>query len=272
LEVVRDELLRAFAEIPGLQPEDVLVAVSDFDTYAPLAEGILLGGVTELPVRLTAIPAREANPVAVALLALLRLALGRAAASEVIELLNLAAIQQHLELAGEAERLAGLADAIRRSGLTHGLEAAGAEAIGTWRAALDRHLAGAWFGPETAARDAAGALVHPVAAELHQHDAEIARFAAWLTELAMMLETWRGPAPAKDWSARLTAGIDTLLYSEALDDHAAALRRLGADEPHFTTACYLCARSDKERRERESASDSRKTTRATDGLARFRFR
>jgi exodeoxyribonuclease V gamma subunit len=70
LEVLRDELLRAFAELPGLLPEDVLVAVTDFDAYAPLAEAILRSGLHPLPVRLTAIPAREANPIAVALLAL----------------------------------------------------------------------------------------------------------------------------------------------------------------------------------------------------------
>ena len=73
--MLRDELLRAFAELPGLLPEDVVVAVTDFDAYAPLAEAILRSDPHPLPVRLTAIPAREANPIAVALLALLRLSL-----------------------------------------------------------------------------------------------------------------------------------------------------------------------------------------------------
>lgn len=224
LEVVRDELLRAFAEWPDLQPEDVMVAVTDFDTYAPLAEGILRAGAHPLPVRLTAIPAREANPVAMALLALLRLALGRGAASELIELLNLAAIQHHLDLAGQTELLAGLAEAVRVSGLTHG--AGATDGAGSWRAAIDRHLAGAWLGPVEAARDAAGGLVHPVAADLHLHDAGILRFAAWLTRLALELEEWREPAPAAVWAERLARGVETLLYAETLDDHAAALRRL----------------------------------------------
>ena len=243
LEVVRDELLRAFAEWPDLRPEDVMVAVTDFDTYAPLAEGILRSGSQPLPVRLTAIPAREANPVAVALLALLRLALGRGAASEVVELLNLTAIQQHLGVAGDTELLAGLADAVRRSGLTHGLDAAGAEAVGTWRAAVDRHLAGAWLGPVAAARDGAGVLVHPVAADLHFHDAVIARFAAWLTCLALQLEEWREPAPAARWAERLGRCVDTLLYSEEHDDHAAAVRRLTAELAAVTADPVLDAGS-----------------------------
>ena len=229
LEVLRDELLRAFAELPGLKPEDVMIAVTDFDAYAPLAEGILRSGLHPLPVRLTAIPAREANPIAVALLALLRLSLGRHTASELVDLLNLSAVQHHLDLAGETEVLSQLADAIRQSGLTHGLDAATratTDDTGTWRTALDRHLAGAWLGPVVDSRDAAGAFVHPLAGDLHHNDKDILRFAGWLTQLAVHLRVWRESAPAADWAERLDHAVDELLQSEAHDDHAAAMRRL----------------------------------------------
>jgi exodeoxyribonuclease V gamma subunit len=228
LEVLRDELRRAFAELPGLRPEDVLVAVTDFDRYAPLADGVLRAGAAPLPVRLTAIAAREANPVAVALLALLRLASGRHAASEVIDLLALSAVQQRLGIAGDADLGAQLADTIRQSGLTHGLDAGDRPdhtATGTWRTALDRHLAGLWFGPEPVARDATGALVHPLAGDLHHHDAVVQRFLAWLAALAGHLSEWEGDAPARTWADRLARAIDDLLACEPLDDHAAALRR-----------------------------------------------
>jgi len=95
IEEMEAELLRAFAELPGLKPDEVMIAVTDFDAYAPLAEGILRAGPQPLPVRLTAVPTREANPIAVGLLALLRLSLGRHCASELVELLNLAAVQHH---------------------------------------------------------------------------------------------------------------------------------------------------------------------------------
>ena len=229
LEILRDELLRAFAELPGLKPDEVMVAVTDFDAYAPLAEGILRAGPQPLPVRLTAVPTREANPIAVGLLALLRLSLGRHCASELVELLNLAAVQHHLELAGEEEALAQLADAIRQSGLTHGIDAADRGAggdTGTWRAALDRLLAGAWFGPEAAAKDAGGNLVHAVAADLHHRDEIPLCFVGWLARLACHLQTWRVPAPAADWAVRLQQAVDDLLASDEHDDHAAAMGRL----------------------------------------------
>ncbi len=229
LEVLRDELLRAFADLPGLKPEDVMIAVTDFDAYAPLAEGILRSGPHPLPVRLTAVAAREANPIALALLALLRLSLGRHTASELVDLLNLSAIQHHLDLAGEAGVLSQLADAIRNSGLTHGLDAddrGTKDATGTWRTALDRHLAGAWLGPVEDARDADGDFVHPLAGDLHHNDGDVLRFAGWLTHLAVHLRSWRSPAPAAEWAERLDQAVNDLLQSDESDDHAAALRRL----------------------------------------------
>lgn len=232
LEILRDEILRAFAGLPDLQPEEVLVAVTDFDTYAPLAEGILRGGEFKLPLRLTAIPAREANPVAVGLLALLRLSLGRQTASEVIELLTLPAVRHHLGLAEDNQSLALLAETIRRAGLTHGLAATAAthgDATGTWRAALDRYLAGTWFGPEAEARTGDGFYAHPLAPDLPNRDHARLRFLAWLGSVAGHLQSWAEPVPAAVWAARLERAIAGLLYSTDHDDHAAALRRQVAE-------------------------------------------
>lgn len=229
LEVLRDELLRAFRDIPDLRPDEVLVAVSDFDTYAPLAEAILRGGPRPLPVRLTAVSAREANPVAVGLLALLRLSLGRRTASELVELLNLSAVQHHLDLAGSPEVLAHLADTVRDSGLTHDIDVTDRERpddTGTWRGALDRHLAGTWFGQATGVRDAAGEFVHPLAPELHHNDEERLRFLNWITCLARCELSWRVAAPAHVWAERLSLAVDSLLSAPELDDHAAAVHRL----------------------------------------------
>lgn len=229
LEVLRDELLRAFQDLPELKPEDVLIAVPDLDVYASLAEGVLKSGVQPLPVRLTAIAAREANPIAAGVLALLDLSLGHGGASELIELLNLPALQRKLDILGEALAAGQLAGLIRNSGLTSDADAtqrSWPDDTGTWRFALDRLLAGKWFGPLDAADDAEGRAVFPVAAELHGDDAVEGRFLSWLTELAVQLERWRTPAPARDWSDRLVRAADALFYSEDLDDHAAAFRRL----------------------------------------------
>ena len=229
LEVLRDELLRAFRDLPGLLPEHVLIAVTDFDAYAPLAEAILRSGAQPLPVRLTAITAREANPIAVALLAILKLSQGRRTASELVELLNLSAIQHHLDLESKTEVLAHLADAIRHSGVTYGIDETDrptGSTTGTWRGALDRRIAGAWFGPVPDIRDSLGQFVHPIAAELHHDDEALAQFLSWLTQLARHLRTWDQPASASEWAERLGSVADELLASAVDDDHSAAMRRL----------------------------------------------
>ena len=109
-----------------------------------------------------------------------------------MELLNLAAVQHHLELAGEEEALAQLADAIRQSGLTHGIDAADRGAggdTGTWRAALDRLVAGAWFGQE-AARISRRKPRPRRRGRPHRRDEISLRFVGWLGRLACHLQTW----------------------------------------------------------------------------------
>jgi exodeoxyribonuclease V gamma subunit len=229
LEVLRDELLRAFKEIDGLKPDEVLIAVTDFDTYAPLAEGVMSKGKDGLPVRLTAIPAREANPVAMGLLALLRMALGRRTASEAIELLNLSSVQQHLDVADDPGVLVQLAETIRNSGLTQGLDPAdreGQDCTGTWHAAIDRVIAGSWFGSAANAQDAKGTFIHPLAGDLINEDSAKLRFSAWLTRVSHHLAKWREAASAAEWAERLEETIDQLLVSREQDDAAAAARRM----------------------------------------------
>jgi len=245
LEVLRDELLRALGDLRDLRPHDILVAVTDLDTYAPLIEGVLgaaLGPVgspegqpsvapgkeprDHLPVRLTAIPAREANPVSAGLLALLRLALGRRTASEVIDLLGLPAVLHHLEVEEDDSIRATLVETIRQVGLTHGFGGPGSREEGTWAAAIERIVAGLWFGTVPAADSAAGHLVLPFASDLAQDEPKKLALAGWLGRVASHLTAWEVAVPARDWAERLDAAITHLLWSEDQADPVAAARRL----------------------------------------------
>ncbi len=233
LEVLRDELFRAFDEIEDLKPEDVLIAVPDLTAYAPLVEGVLQHGSKRLPVRLTEIPAREGNPVAVALLGLLDMAVGgRMAASEVLDLVNFPAVLANLGVDDDPGTPEQLLNAIRASGLTHGLDPEDRHAgttqpnenaendaeTGTWRSALDRHLAGFWFGRDEQATDAEGACVFPIASELKNGDDHIQAFITWLTKLALHLKAWKHETTPAGWSKRLTQALTELLASDAQND------------------------------------------------------
>ncbi len=247
LEILRDELLRAFRDLPGLKPEEVRVAVVDYDAYAPLAEAVLRrpapGLPYGIPVRLTAVAAREANPVLVALLAWLRLAGGRQAASEFLELLALEAVKQRLGVADDAEAQARLVERVRSSGLTHGLgESDGAEE-GAWPAARDRLAAGFWFGPreagvrlppirEEAGRDGGDGETHwvfPVASVLADDEAGALRLADWWWTLEQCLREAQVPVPASVWAKRLRVVVEGLLRCDAMEEPAVACLRWVAE-------------------------------------------
>lgn len=221
MEVLRDELLRAFREIPGLQPEEVLVVAPELETYAPLVSAIL---EPVLPVRLTELPRSEQDPVAEALLALLEMAGGRCEASSLIELLHLRAVRARLGIPDSSEGIDRLRDWIDQSGLTHGLGEED-DSAGSWRFARNRMVAGNWFGPDGAARYPVGESVHPtgefvlpVAGELGG-DAELREnFLGWHWRLASRLQEWKSPAPAAVWSRRLLQACGELLGDPADDD------------------------------------------------------
>lgn len=247
LEVLRDELLRAFADLGpgGLRPEDVVVGVTDFDTYAPLAEAILRrpgkdlpGG---LPVRLTSVSGREANAVIVALLAILRVATGRQSASEVLGLLTLEAVQARLGLEKDPESLERLGRLVRDSGLTHGLDdGSGAPSPGGWRASLERLLTGFWMGPEPAVSgvEATGRWVHPLAPDLAADDTRLLALCDWLGDLRERLLSCGRPASAREWASRLTGLVKEALESRGFADEVrqclgviGELERVAADTP-----------------------------------------
>ncbi len=233
LEALRDELLRAFADpqLAGLRPEDVVVGVTDFDTYAPLAEAILKRPGKDLPhglpVRLTSITGREANAVMVALLAILRVATGRQSASELLGLLALEAVQARLGVADDPDGLDHLCRRLRASGLTHGLDQNGGDPTpGTWRVASDRILAGFWLGtePTVSCPQVEEGWVHPLASALAEDDSRLLGFCDWLHDLRTQLIACTVATRARDWAERLRTLIEKTLSSASFDDEARQCR------------------------------------------------
>ena len=137
VEVLRDELLDAFDELPGLAASDVLILAPDLDIYGPLAEAILLEGDPSLPLRLAERRLDRSDPLVQGLRALLHLASGRAPLSEGLALLELPAVAASLESTGADPDM--LAHRLRAAGITWGLDAAhrqtlnaGGLGTGTW--------------------------------------------------------------------------------------------------------------------------------------------
>lgn len=223
LEVVRDEILRAFAEFPDLKPSDIHIVTPSLDVYAPLVPAVLAQGNAPLAVRLMESAASHSDPAVEALLALLDLARGeRFEASRLLDLLQLEGIQAAWDVTGDDRAVEFLRRLVIDSGLTHSLGLAPSPEPGTWGFARERLVAGAWFGPDEGACYPDGSCVLPVADSLSGDDTLREKFILWWAALESTLREWQVPAPPAIWADRLESACKPPLAGS--DDALLALR------------------------------------------------
>jgi exodeoxyribonuclease V gamma subunit len=175
IEILHDRLLDLFDRHPDLQPRDVLVMVPEIDGYAPLVEAVFglpaRDDPRRIPFGLADRASRGVDPLARALEHLLALPRSRSPVSEVLDLLEVAAVRERFGLA--ADQLPTLARWIRQANIRWGLHGGQRAALGlgeaddpapphSWRFGLRRLLLGyasgeapAWQGIEPCA-EAAG--------------------------------------------------------------------------------------------------------------------
>ncbi len=244
IEVLRDELLRAFDELPDLKAEEILILAPDLGVYGPLVKSLLAG--TGLPLALAERQTVTSDPIQQVLRGLLSMAAGRCALSEGLDLLEMPATRLAL---GE-DGAEALAERLQVSGITFGLDGAhrqrlqaGAEESGTWRSGLDRLLAGLWLGSEQAGVDAVGLPALPVAGDLGSGSSYGAGL-AWMERVLALLLDWQSPATPAQWAQRLDSALRDLFLDrgfdqdldlqsvdETLDDLRLASLEHGADHP-----------------------------------------
>ena len=219
VEIVRDELLDAFTELPGLRASEILVLAPDLDTYGPLAEAMCREGDPALPLRLTERRVDRSDHLVKTLKAMLQFAAGRAPLSEGIALLELPAVGARIELLGAKSET--LARDLRAAGITWGLNGVHRQAMdagdlttGTWRASLDRLLAGLWFGDADDICDVDGHPALPVAGDLDDAPEVVGAVLNWVDGLIRLFEEWQDDASPSQWAARLDHALDEFVASD----------------------------------------------------------
>lgn len=160
VEVLHDQLLAAFEEDPGLQPRDVMVMVPDIDTYAPHVQAVFgLHGPDSprfIPFTVADQASRRHEPLLAAVEFLLGLPQARLSVSEVLDLLDVQAVQRRFGVA--PGQLRQLRHWIASSGIRWGLDPSQREALditgsveqNSWVFGLKRMLLGYAVGGEGA--------------------------------------------------------------------------------------------------------------------------
>lgn len=214
MEALKDELLRAFRDLPGLKPDEVVIVTPSPEIYGPLA-GAVLEQEPALPVRLMELPPAEQDAVAEGLQALLALRETRFEASVLLELLRLRAVRTRLGIPDDADALDRLQDWIEASGLTRdlGSEAGGGGLAGSWKFARERLVAGCWMGDEEQAQYDGDGYILPLNDTLNGNLELKEAFLQWHWRLADCLAEWSADVTPAEWSERLGEACDHLLAS-----------------------------------------------------------
>jgi exodeoxyribonuclease V gamma subunit len=228
LEVLRDQLLDAFAADPTLRPHDVLVMVPDVERYAPLAAIVFgdpparVSGPGHAEAERYAIPYRLADralardaSAAQALAMVLELVGSRFPASAVLDVLTLAPVQRAAGIApSQVDQLTAwvAAASIRwgRDGLDRGAHDLPSLEDFTWRQGLDRLLAGY----ATGRVDALVEGVLPVAGDTIGEAELLGAFVDWVDGLFSRIEALRAPRPLATWSTTLQEILAWLVHPE----------------------------------------------------------
>ena len=244
VEVLRDAILHALQDDPTLEPRDIIVMCPDIEQFAPLIEATFGAGETDagehdLRVRLADRALRETNPVLGVVARLLELTTARVTASEVLDLADREPVRRRFRLG--QDDMSRLEEWTAASGVRWGFDAPhrapfglGHVAQGTWRAGLDRLLAGVAMSEEEP-RLVAGVLplddVDSSAIDL------AGRLAEYVDRLEAILDAFAGTYAIGDW-ANLLANAATALTAPAAADawQRAELERLLSDVVQEATA------------------------------------
>ncbi|MEW6258985.1 MAG: exodeoxyribonuclease V subunit gamma [Thermodesulfobacteriota bacterium] len=154
VEVLRDLLLRLFAEHSDIAPDNVLVMAPDIETYAPWIEAVFGAGVDTggaIPYTISDVSMHRRSELLEAFVALLRLAESRLTVQEVFDFLNMGCVRSAMGF--QADELARLLGWVQRSGVRWGIDENHRRRVcgaafdeNSWRFGIERMMLGTAMG------------------------------------------------------------------------------------------------------------------------------
>jgi exodeoxyribonuclease V gamma subunit len=250
VEVLHDQLLALFRDLPGLAPRDIGVYTPDVETYAPYIDAVFgrtrPGAPGHIPYAIADKALRHTVEECQAFLSLLAAATGRFKASEMLGLLQNAPIRERFGLA--EQDLPRIGSLLKAANLAWGLDAAFREKQGaapayanTWRFALDRLILGAAMRePQDGASAPPLALAEGPCIPLPEADGSallIGRLADFIDALAELHGLCAGEPErtCDEWRDLLAGALARFFTSDARAPYGVILLRQTLDRlAHYT--------------------------------------
>lgn len=152
IEVLHDQLLTLFATDPDLLPKDIIVMSTDIDRYAPYINAVF-GRYSDkdkryIPFAVSDQKETVINPVFAGFLALLKMSGAKSSAEEILDLLDIQAIQEKFSL--DEEQLHTLRVWIKDANVRAGwkIEESDWQNYNSWENGLNRLLLGSALGEQ----------------------------------------------------------------------------------------------------------------------------
>ncbi|MCH9680561.1 MAG: exodeoxyribonuclease V subunit gamma [Deltaproteobacteria bacterium] len=218
VEVLHDQLLDILAgpQAQGVGPHQVVVLMTDVETYAPLVEAVFERDASDesfIPYCIADRSVRAQSPTIEAFDRLLGLVGGRVTVSEILDLLAVEAVHTHFEIS--AEDLDAVTEWVGAAGVRWGVDGQHRGEHGqprydqnTWRFGLQRLLLG--YGLPGQGRETfAGVLPYD---EIEGQDAELlGKLAEFCERLFGHLSVLAAPREPDQWQHALTGLLDDML-------------------------------------------------------------
>jgi len=217
VEVLHDHLLHWFTT-EKLQPYQVLVLVTDMDTYAPIVDAVFGSHPTQaaaaIPTAMDGRPSQAASLLQNAFRSILHIASSRFPAPDIVDLLGNEPVMNAIGLA--EHELDSIADFINKAGIRWGLDCTHRQDIvGTamepytsWEYGLERLLAGYAFGSEEPADS-----LWPVDTVEDATAETLGRLVRFINQLKAFRGKLDAPRTPAEWQGTLLELADTFFTS-----------------------------------------------------------
>ncbi len=222
MEILYDNLLAMFDELPELEPRQILVMIPDIESYAPYISAVFgnrAGGRPSLPFSIADRSVRRESPFVEAFLSLLDLSSGRFGVNEVLNILEIPSVAASYDIS--ADELSMMREWLHQSGVRWGLDAKHRAELGfpefgdySWQSGLDRLFLGYALPPD-GANTFHGILAYP-AIEGRQA-IPLGKLGEFIRQLRRVHSGFASRQTLRQWADLLSETAEIMLKADDLD-------------------------------------------------------